>query len=56
VQNLVELTEENLRKYDLIVLSTDHDLYKEKSQLIIDNSQLIVDTRNVFQNKKVFKA
>jgi len=52
----VGLTEDNLRKYDLIVLSTDHDLYKEKSQLIIDSSQLIVDTRNVFQNKKVFKA
>jgi len=54
----VELTEDNLRKYDLIVLSTDHDLYKEKSQLIIDNSQLIVDTRNFFKNgsNTVYKA
>ncbi len=57
----VELNEENLKNYDLIVLSTDHDFYKENLKLIIDNSQLIIDTRNTFKNNnlvndKVFKS
>ncbi|MFA7290439.1 MAG: nucleotide sugar dehydrogenase [Melioribacteraceae bacterium] len=42
----VELTEENLQKYDLVLLSTDHDDYDKK--FIKKNSKLIVDTRNFF--------
>jgi UDP-N-acetyl-D-glucosamine dehydrogenase len=42
----VELTKENLKKYDLVVLSTDHTDYNYK--LIVDNAKLIIDTRNAF--------
>ncbi len=52
----VELTAENIVKYDLVLLSTDHDYYKENSELIIKNSKLVVDTRNLFQDYKVFKG
>lgn len=54
--NSITLTSSNLASYDLVLLSTDHDYYKENSELIIQNSELIVDTRNLFQNHKVFKA
>lgn len=55
----VELTEENLQSFDLIVLSTDHDDYDY--QLINNNAKLILDTRNAFEKHgivsgKVFKA
>jgi UDP-N-acetyl-D-glucosamine dehydrogenase len=55
----VELTEENLSSYDLVLLSTDHDDYDY--QFIYDHSKLIIDTRNAFQksgldNGKVHKA
>jgi UDP-N-acetyl-D-glucosamine dehydrogenase len=60
----VELTKENLAKYDLILLSTDHTYYKENAAFILENSKLIIDTRNVFSKKddgskvseKLFKA
>lgn len=54
----VKLTAEKLKQYDLVLLATDHDFYRENSRLIMDNSSLIVDTRNVFLlNKgKVFRA
>jgi UDP-N-acetyl-D-glucosamine dehydrogenase len=57
----VELTKENLSKYDLILLSTDHTYYKKNAEFIFENSKLIVDTRNVFndsylEHKKLFKA
>jgi UDP-N-acetyl-D-glucosamine dehydrogenase len=42
----VEITKGNLKKYDLVVLSTDHTDYDY--QLIFDNAKLIVDTRNAF--------
>ncbi len=45
----VELTKENLSKYDVILLSTDHTYYKENSEFIIQNSKLIVDSRNAFK-------
>ena len=45
----VELTKENLTKYDVILLSTDHTYYKENSEFIIQNSKLIVDSRNAFK-------
>ncbi len=55
----VELTKENLSKYDLVLLSTDHDDYDY--EFIHENSTLILDTRNAFRKKgiengKVFKA
>ncbi len=56
----IELTAENLAKYDLVLLSTDHDDYDY--QFIYENSNLIIDTRNAFEkslgkrNLKLFKA
>jgi UDP-N-acetyl-D-glucosamine dehydrogenase len=47
----VELTPANLKKYDLVVLSTDHDNYDYK--LISENSATIIDTRNAFGKKGV---
>jgi len=57
----VELTSGKLRKYDLVVLSTDHTFYKEKANFIVRNSKLILDTRNLFdkagvKSNKIFKA
>lgn len=42
----VELTAGNIKKYDLVVLSTDHDAFDYK--FICENAKLIVDTRNAF--------
>ena len=56
----VELTKENLQKFDLVVLSTDHTDYDYK--MIAENSNLIVDSRNAFSrhgiinNMKIEKA
>ena len=55
----VKLTEEKLRSYDLVVLSTDHSGFDYK--LIANNSRLIVDSRNAFESrgiksKKIFKV
>jgi len=47
----VELTVENLQKYDLVILSTDHTDYDYK--FISDNSKLILDTRNAFEKNGV---
>ena len=47
----VDLTAENLKKYDLVVLSTDHSDYDY--QFISDNSNLIIDTRNAFEKHGV---
>lgn len=44
----IDITEENLAKYDLVLLSTDHDAYVYK--FICKNSSLILDTRNAFSN------
>ncbi|HED38326.1 MAG TPA: hypothetical protein ENI76_08805 [Ignavibacteria bacterium] len=52
----VGLTAENIAEYDLVLLSTDHDYYKENSELITQNSKLIVDTRNLLKDYKVYKA
>jgi len=49
----VELTEENIKKYDVVLLSTDHDDFDYK--LIAEHAQLIVDTRNAFNNYKCAK-
>ena len=50
----VELTKENLKKYDLVVLSTDHTDYNY--QLIADNAKLIIDTRNAFGKRGLSKS
>jgi len=42
----IELSKDNLGSFDLILLSTDHDDYDY--QFIIQNSKLVVDTRNAF--------
>jgi UDP-N-acetyl-D-glucosamine dehydrogenase len=47
----VELTAENLKSYDLTILSTDHSDYDY--QFIADNSKLILDTRNAFEKNGV---
>jgi UDP-N-acetyl-D-glucosamine dehydrogenase len=55
----IELTKENLQKYDLVLLSTDHSKYDYK--FISENSDLILDTRNAFEkagikSPKIFKG
>lgn len=57
--NSVEITKENLAKYDLILLSTDHTNYDYN--FINQHSKVIIDTRNAFKkagisSNKVFKA
>jgi UDP-N-acetyl-D-glucosamine dehydrogenase len=54
--NSVSLTSSRLASYDLILLCTGHDYYKENSKLITQNSKLIIDTRNVFEGENVYKA
>ena len=49
----VELTSENIKGYDLIVLSTDHDNFDYK--MIAENAKLIVDTRNAFERHAIKK-
>jgi len=53
----VKLTAENLKKYDLVLLSTDHSYYD--TQFIAKHSKIVVDTRNAFKNvksKNIYKA
>jgi UDP-N-acetyl-D-glucosamine dehydrogenase len=52
----VPLTSNNLKKYDCIVIATDHSVYSP--EFILKNSHLIVDTRNLIRisSKKVKKA
>ncbi len=55
----VEMTKENLAKYDIVVLSTDHTSYDYK--FIAENSRIVIDTRNAFERngvkaENVFKA
>ena len=55
----IELTKNNLSKYDLVLLSTDHSDYNYK--FISSVSKLILDTRNAFEksgvkSNKLFKA
>jgi UDP-N-acetyl-D-glucosamine dehydrogenase len=55
----VELTEENLKKYDLVVVVTNHSSYDYG--FIKTHARLIIDTRNAFEIKglregNVFKA
>ncbi len=52
----VELTAQNISSYDLVLVSTDHDDYKEHLDLINDNAKAILDTRNMFDGYKVHKG
>ena len=47
----IDLTKESISKYDLVVLSTDHDIFNY--ELIAKNSKLVVDTRNAFEKKDI---
>lgn len=46
----VALTAENLRKYDCVVVATDHDAYDP--EFLLEHAQLIVDTRNVIKDRR----
>ncbi|OUX38082.1 MAG: UDP-N-acetyl-D-glucosamine dehydrogenase [Kiritimatiellaceae bacterium TMED266] len=54
----IELTAEALSKFDLVLLSTNHD--QVDYQLVADNVEIVVDTRNAFRDisgkAKIFKA
>jgi len=47
----IYLTKGSLSKYDLVVLSTDHEAFDY--EMIAKNSKLIIDTRNAFKKKKL---
>ncbi len=49
----IELTEENLKKYDCVLIATDHSYYDP--DFIVKHSRLIVDTRNLIKNYNDFK-
>lgn len=45
----IELTQENIKDYDCVIVATDHSYYDEEVlHMILSNAKLIVDTRNVF--------
>lgn len=53
----VKMTASNIKKYDLLLLSTDHTYYDYG--FILKNAKIIVDTRNgfgKFKSKKIYKA
>jgi len=51
----IELTERNIRSYDIVILLTDHDNFDYK--LIQKHAKLIVDTRGrLINNGNTFKA
>jgi UDP-N-acetyl-D-glucosamine dehydrogenase len=50
----VELTSENLKKFDAVVVSTDHDIYDY--DFIYENANLIIDTRNAFKKKGLYNG
>lgn len=47
----ISLNTETVRSHDAIIVCTDHDLVEYKT--IIENSSLIIDTKNVFKNKNL---
>jgi len=52
----VALTKENLKGFDAVIISTDHTIYNYK--FIVDNSKLVIDTRNATNGLEgnIFKA
>ncbi len=52
-----KLTDRNIKKYDCVLIATDHSAYDYK--WIVENSKLVVDTRNAtkgIKSKKIVKA
>jgi len=52
-----KLTDRNIKKYDCVLIATDHSSYDYK--WIVKNSKLVVDTRNAtkgIKSKKIVKA
>jgi len=49
--NSVPVTENNLNKYDCVVISTDHTAYDYA--FIAKHARLVIDTRNACKNNKV---
>jgi UDP-N-acetyl-D-glucosamine dehydrogenase len=57
VMKSIELTEDELKRQDCILIITDHSCFDY--QWILQNSSLIVDTRNVFKgiyNRRIIRA
>ncbi|MDF3819124.1 nucleotide sugar dehydrogenase [Leptospira sp. 96542] len=59
----VDISPENIAKYDCLLISADHDFYKETNNYnnIVEKSNLIVDTRNIIAatdliDNKLFRA
>ena len=51
----VNITPKKLRKYDVVILMTDHDKFNYKT--IYKNSNFIIDTRGRFKtNNKVIRG
>ncbi len=55
----IALTSKNIAGYDALIISTDHDSFDKKK--ILDNANLIIDTRNMFnirgkRKNKIYKA
>jgi UDP-N-acetyl-D-glucosamine dehydrogenase len=55
----IELNEENIQKYDALIISTDHDSFDRDK--ILKFAKLIIDTRNMFniagiKYKNIYKA
>ncbi|GAG59194.1 unnamed protein product, partial [marine sediment metagenome] len=52
----VELTEESIKRYDCLLIATNHSVYDYK--WILKNAHLIVDTRNAIKevSSRVVKA
>ena len=49
MKSITKLENEKLNNYDVCVVITDHS--NIDYEIIYDNSQLIIDTRNVYKNK-----
>ena len=60
IKESVPLTEENISRYDCLLIATDHSSYDV--DFIVKNARLIVDTRNltgkagIVNNNKVVKS
>lgn len=49
----LELTSENIKMFDVVLLSTDHDSFDYK--LVAEHAKLIIDTRNAFEKQGIKK-
>jgi len=55
----IELKPKNLKAYDVVLISTNHSIFD--MNFIVENSQLVVDTRNACKQvisgkEKIYKA